>query len=293
MVKRLSDREFLAYLERLERGEALPADLPDEDAADLRLAGRLLAQQVPPGPRLVSAVQKAMTATSSAAPMSLTARMKTKMRRLPMSAPKVVLWKRLAWGVAGLILAFALVMLAFPSARAAVLEAILKIGGITFVETEGIETGGEETWSEQVMSLAEAQATLPFTFQVPTWAPEGYVLDDDNVAVAHPFPEVTSVRMKWENAATGSAIRLWIVYATVENWEMRSQVGSDAVEKVNVSGQEAALVQGGWDYETGQYTTEGLQTLEWKVGQVYYALSGLQSRVTVDELVSMAESMTR
>lgn len=293
MVKRLSDREFLACLEGLERGEALPADLPGEDAADLRLAGRLLAQQALPGPRLVSAVQKAMTATSSAAPMSLTARMKTKMRRLPMSAPKVVFWKRLAWGAAALILAFALVMLAFPSARAAVLETILKIGGIAFVEKEEMETGGEETWSEQVMSLAEAQATLPFTFQVPTWAPAGYALDDDAVAVAHPFPEVTFVRMKWENAGTGSAIHLRIAYATVENWEIQKPVGSDAVEKVVVNGQEAALVQGGWDYETGQYTTEGLQTLEWKVGQVYYALSGLQGRVTAEELIRMAESMSR
>lgn len=293
MLSHLSDQEFMACLEGMERGEALPADLPADDAADLELAGRLLAQQVLPSPRLVAAVQQAMTATSPASPVSLSARWRTwKRRRLPMSAPRMSFWKGLAWTVATVLLAFALVMLIFPSARAAVLEAILRIGGITFVETERIETGDETTWSEQIMSLAEAQATLPFAFKVPTWAPEGYVLNENEVAVARPYAEVTIVRIKWENAGTGSAIYLQVMHATAEGWEVRRLVGNGAVETALVSGQEVALVRGGWDHDTGQYMSEVSQALEWREGGVYYHLAA-PAQVAVEDLVHMVESMPR
>lgn len=292
MLSHLSDQEFMACLEGMERGEALPAGLPADDAADLELAGRLLAQQVLPSPRLVAAVQQAMTATSPASSMSLSARWKIWKRRLPMSAPRMSLWKGLAWTVATVLLAFALVMLIFPSARAAVLEAILRISGITFVETERIETGDEVTWSEQIMSLAEAQATLPFAFKVPTWAPEGYVLNENEVAVARPYAEVTIVRMKWENAGTGPAIYLQVMHATAEGWEVRRLVGNGAVETVLVNGQEVALVRGGWDHDTGQYMSEVSQALEWREGDVYYSLAA-QAQVAVEDLVHMVESMPR
>ena len=60
----LSDREFNAWLSAVERGEELPADLPPDDAADLALAGRLLALRAAPGPRLVTKVRRTVTPPS-------------------------------------------------------------------------------------------------------------------------------------------------------------------------------------------------------------------------------------
>jgi hypothetical protein len=53
----LSDERFEAWLEAVERDEGLPADLNAEDAADLSLAGRLLALRASPGPSLIARVQ--------------------------------------------------------------------------------------------------------------------------------------------------------------------------------------------------------------------------------------------
>jgi hypothetical protein len=54
----LSDQEFNAWLNAVERDEKLPHDLPPEDAADLAFAGHLLALRAAPGPRLVTKVHR-------------------------------------------------------------------------------------------------------------------------------------------------------------------------------------------------------------------------------------------
>ena len=53
----LPDEEFQAWLDAVERDEGLPANLSAEDAADLSLAGRLLALRASPGPSLIARVQ--------------------------------------------------------------------------------------------------------------------------------------------------------------------------------------------------------------------------------------------
>lgn len=292
-MNHLSDQEFLAYLERMERGEALPAGLPADDAADLELAGRLLAQQMRPSRRLVLAVQQSMMTPSSASPPSLAARLKAWKRRLPMSTPQMSLWKRLVWGGVALILALALVVLAFPGIRAAALEALLKIGGVGFVETDqGPSTDDAEIWSEQIVSLAAAQAILPFA--VPTWAPEGYVLKENEVTVARPYTDVLHVMLKWEKTG-GPTIYFEVWRGPSENWELQWMVGNDAVETILVNGQEVALVRGGWDHETHQYGPTPDVQLVWKERDLYYSLAvhHWSLPVPVEDLVQMIESMPR
>ena len=50
-MSELSDLEFDAWLDALERGEKLPDNLPPDDLADLALARRLLIQRTAAGPR--------------------------------------------------------------------------------------------------------------------------------------------------------------------------------------------------------------------------------------------------
>jgi hypothetical protein len=59
----LSDEQFQAWLDAVERDEGLPADLSAEDAADLSLASRLLALRASPGPSLIARVQYIVAAS--------------------------------------------------------------------------------------------------------------------------------------------------------------------------------------------------------------------------------------
>ena len=60
----LSDQEFQAWLEAVERGEKVPASLPPDDAADLGLARRLMSIRAVPSPRLSARIERNLTTRS-------------------------------------------------------------------------------------------------------------------------------------------------------------------------------------------------------------------------------------
>jgi hypothetical protein len=64
-MRELSDQEFHAWLNAVERGGELPATLPVDDAADLAWARRLLTLRAVPQPRLAARVQGVMLPPSS------------------------------------------------------------------------------------------------------------------------------------------------------------------------------------------------------------------------------------
>ena len=66
-MSELSDLEFDAWLDALERGETPPDNLSGEDAADLAMARRLLALRAAPNSRLMTTIAR-MPATSAAKP---------------------------------------------------------------------------------------------------------------------------------------------------------------------------------------------------------------------------------
>ena len=313
----LTEQEFQAQLAALERGEALPAGLPAEDAADLALAGRLLAQRVQPGPDLLAAVRR----STAALPPARRFRwprfdLKAPTRRKSMSARRIPAWQRVAVGLAALVLAFGITMAAFPSARAAVLNLIRQIGGVTIVETEQYphspeqrqggsmnmhdtspDTAPEQLFTAQSCSLAEARALLPFDFAVPTWAPAGFV-QDDQVRIFLP-PEgmtdtvflVDRLQVSWSDPSRPAYIYFYVAHCQVPDCEQRWLVGTDSADVVQVRGQEAALVRGSWDVDTQRYENSGMLNLLWKEGEVFYSLVGFESATSVDDLVHMAESM--
>lgn len=233
-----------------------------------------------------------------------------------MSARRIPAWQRVAVGLAVLVLAFGITMAAFPSARAAVLDLIRQIGGVTIVETEQYphrpeqrqggsmnmhdtspETAPEQTFTVQTYSLAEARALLPFDFAVPTWAPAGFV-QDDQVRIFLPPEGMThtvflmdNVQLTWEDPSRHASIYLYATHCQVADCEQRWLVGLDSAEVLQVRGQEAALVRGSWDVDTQRYENSGMLNLLWKEGEVFYSLIGFECTTSPDDLVHMAESM--
>ena len=66
-------------------------------------------------------------------------------------------------------------------------------------------------------------------------------------------------------------------------------VDTDSVEEVQVNGQPAALVDGGWDADSGQWDRDSAIILSWMKGEEMYQLHA--SGTSVEDLIRMAESI--
>lgn len=184
--------------------------------------------------------------------------------------------------------ALALVLAFSPAARAAVMDALRRIGGITFSEQQQVEpmAGGITTESQRV-KLAEAQARVPFTILIPAWVPEGYVLDENALLPSEELG-VPHVALNWLNEA-GDYITLSIMQTEMGVF----QVGEGSLGEVEVNGKTVALVRGGGYDETGQWiASDRLLELMWHEEGVFYILAtGGDHLLSVEDLVRAAESL--
>ncbi|GAB4429346.1 MAG: hypothetical protein Fur0044_27070 [Anaerolineae bacterium] len=141
----------------------------------------------------------------------------------------------------------------------------------------------------EAMSLAEAQAAMPFDFALPAYLPAGLTGDTGQVQVAQ--SPVAMVKMVWRDAENGF-VQLSVYAAGPEN--VQTLVGPESSETIQLNGQEALLVRGGWDRQSRIWSGQpGLITLFWTVNRVRYRLLAYSEVVSLDELVAMAESVEK
>jgi hypothetical protein len=137
------------------------------------------------------------------------------------------------------------------------------------------------------MSLAEARAALPFDFALPAYLPAGLTGDMEQVQVTQ--SPVAMVKMVWRDTENGF-VQLSAYAAGPEN--IQALVGPESSETIQLNGQEALLVRGGWDRQSRTWSGQpGLITLFWTVNDVRYRLLAYSEVVSLDELVAMAESV--
>jgi len=191
--------------------------------------------------------------------------------------------------LAGAICLSLLAAFAFsPGVRAAVSNLLREIGGITFVGPDETvadmpSTQGEEhIVPEEVVSLAEAQAKLPFDISLPTWAPDGFTLAP-SVRITYFNDQVTPAYLTWYGSDPAAGVIILMVGQRV-NW----LVDLDHVEEVDVNGEPAGLTGGNWDVDTGEWTGHDM-ALTWMRGDAMYRLSS--PGVPVEDLIRMAESI--
>jgi hypothetical protein len=139
-MSELSDLEFDAWLNAVERGEKLPDTLPSEDAADLILARRLLALKMAPSPRLAAKVGEITAAPAPTRPQTV-------------SAPRR--WRALAG--AAIIASLALVLsLAFTPAGTWA-QGMLHRFGVTFLP------GASPQWSAGLPEITPTRSPVAFS----------------------------------------------------------------------------------------------------------------------------------
>jgi|YNPNPStandDraft_1061719.scaffolds.fasta_scaffold02796_9 hypothetical protein len=201
--------------------------------------------------------------------------------------------RRLAWSLAVLGLACLVTLAAFPQARAAVGEAVRRIGAISVWETaEHPYLGGEvRTIPEKLVPLAEVESLLDGRVTLPTWVPEGFILKDKAQLYRDPLDaEQWSVGLIYEHKPSRKTISLFIRHLN-QDFVPTEIVGPGSVEEVTIKGQPAALVRGAWNPTTQEWRSTGLVHLHWAAGKMVYQLVTGEGAVSTADLVRMAESM--
>lgn len=211
--------------------------------------------------------------------------------------------KNLTWEYAlfTLVIATALILTISEPVRAKAWEWFRTIAGINVEEqsesplTE-IEEKDVEIYAVPTFALPAALENPPFQFDLPTWIPEGYVLDQ-NVAIAQ---SGSLVLLAW-NGSNLSEIQMLVER---EYTGYTIPTGTDSVEEVNVKGLPAILIVGSWNEQHQWDPSLGI-TLGWEEDGHFYRLIYAEREsahntvkpidtdrdTIIDQLIRMAESV--
>jgi hypothetical protein len=159
----------------------------------------------------------------------------------------------------------------------------------------------------ECLRIEEARKILRFQLHVPTWAPDGFTLDDRICGIDR-TSDFAGLYWKGTDEYSGINImsqNLRIFNMSTQEYEVASPtvwgpVAPGSYEEVEVLGQPAILVHGDWEepwmtgpmmnrkYEFKWDKKRGLQ-LHWVDGEVMYHIF-THAQVSAEDLIKMAES---
>ena len=187
-----------------------------------------------------------------------------------------------------------------PSVRAQIEDVLRQIGGIVYKETavypgavddEEITIIESETVNGTRESLVEdARRRLDLEFNLPSAIPERFILDDNVI-----YNEVsgTSAMFLWldsEPESRGSfSLDLRRTSQDI-NWV----VGLNHTKEVQINGQTAALISGGWNADTQKWEDDdanAIKVLRWEQNNIEYSLTMYGNTLSEEEFITIAESI--
>jgi hypothetical protein len=294
-MSELSDLEFDAWLDALERGEKQPDNLSEEDAADLAMARRLLALRAAPSSRL-----RGRIARMPAAPAAKPHRISVPLRRRALVGAALV---------ASLILIFSL---AFTPAGTWA-QGMLQRFGVTFLP------GAVPQWSTGLPEITPTRSPVAFSSEREVQAAAEFPL---NWPTDFPFDR-DGVTFLGFLAYTQDGAWVESLYGDEEHRYLEVQVfwlrrpgpwpvGEAQLESVNVVGQQGLWGQGvpasfiagarsalihedvdGTVTRVGSSqdsSLEPINVLLWEDGEVLYMLVDPNQNYSLTELLRTAES---
>lgn len=210
--------------------------------------------------------------------------------RIP-SSPLRRVWRLAA---ASFVVLAALVV-AVPPLRSAALQAISTIAGIEFDQTQEYPYEQPIQYNELRLGLDEARASLPFTFELPTWTPDGYALQPEvMILLGESVSEIaaaTNVYVYWRNDRGNNLILIAQVPELADCPTCLIPVGSDSTVEVSVNGLPAALTRGAWNVDSETWDENGMISLRWHTDQALYMLTAVEASISEEQLIRIAESI--
>jgi hypothetical protein len=196
---------------------------------------------------------------------------------------------RLGWSlVAVAVLAIVLVSTSAPL-RAAMDQLQMTIGRIYLSIADSLPDISHTTIIEpELMTLKEARAAVPFEFDIPAQIPLGWQMAEPvrlNDLGNGPY-----IHIDWACPGRGNIV-LSIRAADPDDGTPGGWlVAPESSEEIQINGEPAVLIRGGWDADTHQWAWPEVTTIGWTRDGVEYRLEAGADVSTVD-LIGMAESV--
>jgi hypothetical protein len=189
----------------------------------------------------------------------------------------------------GVALVFIVMLFNSPGAKATLGQVQKVVGRIQLTVTEVKPTYTEPVIAPSVsLSLAEARATIPFDFAMPTYLPDGL---NSNNEVSIIELEISLVKILWRDSKNGF-VQLTAQPHNGQTKLARTLVGPESNDTILINGRPAVIVYGAWDGsgQTWSYQ-ERITTLIWNVEGVQYKLLAFRGIISLSDLTTMAESV--
>lgn len=212
-----------------------------------------------------------------------------RVRTIPAGAPaRRAAMPRVAWAAIATAVLVVCLAMASPSIQATLGVIQDAIGDVYLSITDRLSDDSDVVvLTRQEVSLAEARAMVPFPFSLPTTPPVGW-MQSEQVQVGN-FQGEMDVQVQWINPGHPSIYLN--AFQPEEGLPISQLVGPESYQEMEIRGQPAVLVHGGWDSDTREWAHPDAKTILWAVDGVQYALWTSGSDLSDADLIAMAETI--
>jgi hypothetical protein len=189
--------------------------------------------------------------------------------------------------IAALLVIVVIAGAAISPVRALVSSLITKIAGQTFVVTNDYPGDDNPDIIEpKVLPLQEARTVFPYSINLPSYIPSGYVLNNDvRIYVGETAgPFANTIEIDWKTSGKMS----YILRITDQNERNREVIAPEsATQEVTLDDTHTAvIIRGGWDADTHSWNVDHGLRIKWLMNNLTYDLMGPDK----DQLIEIATS---
>lgn len=154
-----------------------------------------------------------------------------------------------------------------PDARALMEDMVHQIGESLVRETAIYPFSGDaDIVTSDYLTLEEAREAVDFNFSLPADLPERYVLLEEIMVT----PGMSTVLIRWDSPVRGDGL---ILHISPHHPEAQFLVGPDGLEIVQVNGEDAMFIRGGWLENTQSWDPTIGREVRWIHNDLTYSLS--------------------
>lgn len=185
--------------------------------------------------------------------------------------------------VAGILISILIITAFVPPVQAGFIELIKNIAGINFNLTADYPGKDSPVTIVPSDTLPLEDVIEDHPFDYPSWAPEGYTLEENVTVSWFPDQDRPVITVTWIGTDK------WHITLSIHEG-INELVGLTEIETIRFDEKEYALWQGGWNYDEQVWDEDiPIRTLSWVFDGLRYDLQAPEY-IQVEQLIQMAES---